>query len=338
MKATQLIPYKQIIPVIQQCSGAWSIERLRPSSFGWLFGRVLGVGAAVILLLCLTAFAADPAETTSAATGSSADAPGNAVLTKETAKDAVLGETNRHAKSVFEQAITKGATTGGVDPHGDSGQSIKNSVQQFARPLFMVRLLLSLALAVGCAWVIAWHPRSSKRRDPLAELEERKAFIILGVVGAIVAELSATSPTLAFVIFGIGALLRFRTVLDNPKATGKAILVVVIGLACGMGSWTMAVFVTAFCWGLLFWLDSHLSCAMSIRFNVTGDPKPLQSAVESLLVSHRCRLRGCTLSKGKKRLEFHFQMPAGLDREALEAEVRAKLPKTSDARVNIDVI
>ena len=47
------------------------------------------------------------------------------------------------------------------------------------------------------------------------------------MVGAIVAELSGSSQTLAFVIFGIGALLRFRTVLDNPKVTGKAITVVV---------------------------------------------------------------------------------------------------------------
>ena len=42
------------------------------------------------------------------------------------------------------------------------------------------------------------------------------------MVGAVVAELSGTSQTLAFVIFGIGALLRFRTVLDNPKLTVKA--------------------------------------------------------------------------------------------------------------------
>src|SRR5205807_5733181 len=81
--------------------------------------------------------------------------------------------------------------------------------------------------------------------NPLSDLEERKALILLGMVGAVVAELSGTSQTLAFVIFGIGALLRFRTLLDNPKLTGKAITVVVVGLACGMGSWAMAVFVAA---------------------------------------------------------------------------------------------
>src|SRR5262249_14941807 len=116
-------------------------------------------------------------------------------------------------------------------------------------------------LAVGCAWVIAWHPRRASLVDPLADLEERKALILLGVVGAVIAELTGASQTLAFVIFGIGALLRFRTVLDNPKLTGKAITVVVVGLACGMGSWAMGVFVTA----LLGYF-----CSGSIRTRVAG--------------------------------------------------------------------
>ena len=158
------------------------------------------------------------------------------------------------------------------------------------------------------------------------------------MVGAIVAELSGSSPTLAFVIFGIGALLRFRTVLDNPKATGKAIMVVVIGLACGMGSWTMAVFVTAFSWALIYWLDSHVSCKINIRLDGNGDSKPLQNAVQSLLLPHRCRLQSCTLSKSRKRLEFLFHMPAGLDQEKLEAEVKAKLPKNGESRVTIEVV
>ncbi len=141
------------------------------------------------------------------------------------------------------------AKVGTTDPKGNSWLSIQNSIEQFGHPEFILRLFLSLGLAVGCAWVIAWHPRRSSLANPLADLEERKALVLLGMVGAVVAELSGTSQTLAFVIFGIGALLRFRTLLDNPKLTGKAITVVVVGLACGMGSWAMAVFVTAFTWG-----------------------------------------------------------------------------------------
>ena len=144
------------------------------------------------------------------------------------------------------------AKVGTTHPKGDSWQAIHNSLQQFAHPEFMLRLLLSVGLAVACSWIIAWHPRRPSLVDPLADLEERKALILLGMVGAVVAELSGSSQTLAFVIFGIGALVRFRTALDNPKLTGKAITVVVVGLACGMGSWAMAVFVTAFTWILIF--------------------------------------------------------------------------------------
>src|SRR5690242_21862827 len=125
------------------------------------------------------------------------------------------------------EKMEKAGAAGGIDPKGNSWLSIETSLEQFAHPSFILRLFLSLTLAVGCAFAIAWHPRRASLRDPLRDFEERKALILHGVVGAVVAELSGTSQTLAFVIFGIGALLRFRTILENPKLTGKAIMIVV---------------------------------------------------------------------------------------------------------------
>src|SRR5947207_6507421 len=114
------------------------------------------------------------------------------------------------------------AKMGTTDPKGNSWLSIQNSIEQFGHPEFILRLFLSLTLAVGCAWAIAWHPRRSSLANPLADLEERKALILLGMVGAVVAELSGSSQTLAFVIFGIGALLRFRTLLrSEERRVGK---------------------------------------------------------------------------------------------------------------------
>src|SRR6476620_3208716 len=132
------------------------------------------------------------------------------------------------------EEMAKAGAGGGIDPKGNSWLSIEQSLEQFAHPSFILRLFPSLALAVGCAFAIAWHPRRASLRDPLGYFEEREALILLGVVVAVVAALSGPSQTLAFVIFGIGALLRFRTLLDNPKLTGKAIMVVIVGLACGM--------------------------------------------------------------------------------------------------------
>ena len=232
----------------------------------------------------------------------------------------------------------RGSTNSGTDPKGNSWVSIQNSIQQFGHPEFILRLFLSLSLAVGCAWAIAWHPRRPSLIDPLADLEERKALILLGVVGAVVAELSGTSQTLAFVIFGIGALLRFRTLLDNPKLTGKAIMVVVVGLACGMGSWAMAVFVTVFSWVLMYWLDSHSSCRVRIRLDDTEDPKPVFGMVQSLLVSHKCRLQNSALYEDKGQMVFLLYIPTGVDPRKLEAEVREKLRKNHVSKIDVDVV
>jgi hypothetical protein len=237
-----------------------------------------------------------------------------------------------------EELAKLGGSTGGVDPKGNSWVSIQQSVEQFGHPEFILRLFLSLSLAVGCAWAIAWHPRRASLADPLADLEERKALILLGVVGAVVAELSGTSQTLAFVIFGIGALLRFRTLLDNPKLTGKAIMVVVVGLACGMGSWAMAVFVTAFSWVLIYWLDSHSSCRVRIRLDDGEDPKPVFGTVQSLLVSHKCRLQSSALYEDKGQMVFLLYIPSGVDPMQLEAEVRSSLKKHNVSKINVDVV
>src|SRR6266403_3462427 len=86
------------------------------------------------------------------------------------------------------QEMAKAGATGGIDPKGNSWVSIEKSVEQFAHPSFILRLFLSLSLAVGCAYAIAWHPRRASVRDPLADFEERKALILLGVVGAVVAD------------------------------------------------------------------------------------------------------------------------------------------------------
>ncbi len=236
------------------------------------------------------------------------------------------------------EEMAKLGTKGGADPASNSWQSIQNSIQQFGHPEFILRLFLSFSLAVGCAWAIAWHPRRPSLVNPLSDFEERKTLILLGLVGAIVAELSGSSQTLAFVIFGIGALLRFRTLLDNPKLTGKAITVVVVGLACGMGSWAMAVFVTAFTWVLVFWLDSHASCRVRIRLDDNVDPNPIFGMVQSLLVSHRCRLQSSALYEDKGQMVFLLYIPAGVDPRKLEAEVRAKLRKSDVSKIDVDVV
>ena len=234
------------------------------------------------------------------------------------------------------EEMAKQKIGGGIDPHINPWLSMRHSLDQFLHPEYILRLFLNLALAVACAWVVAWHPRSS-RLASLSDLEERKTLVLLGMVGAIVAELSAVSQTLAFVIFGIGALLRFRTV-SQSETHRKAITVVIIGLACGMGSWVMAVFVTVFSWILIFWLESRIACRLRVRLAEEVDVEQMFGTVQSLLVSRGCRLQTSALYKGKRQLEFFLNIPAELDLRKLELDLRAMLPKANDARITMDVV
>ena len=145
------------------------------------------------------------------------------------------------------QEMAKAGATGGINTKGNSWYSIQKSVEQFFHPTFILRLFLSLSFGgrLRLRNRMASAPRVPPGTRSRISRNARHSYSLVWS-GPWLLDFSGISQTLAFVIFGIGALLRFRTLLDNPKLTGKAIMVVIVGLACGMGSWAMAVFVTGF--------------------------------------------------------------------------------------------
>ena len=204
-------------------------------------------------------------------------------------------------------------------------QVVVNSFSQFLHWQMMLRILLGFAMAVGCAWFIASHPRRSTKSDASADLEETKTLVLLGMVGAAVAEISKLDQNMAFVIFGIGALVRFRTVMDNPKVTGKAIMVVVVGLACGMNQWAMAAFVTVLTWGLVFWLDSHISARFRIRVTGKRDLHPIFDDAKDILRLNRCKLKSSNLYDAKRSMVMIAHVPSDLDPYDIQMSLRTKL-------------
>jgi hypothetical protein len=205
----------------------------------------------------------------------------------------------------------------------------------------VLRLLLGLLLAVAFASAIAWHPRRATRLDPLSDLEERKTLILLGLVGAVVAALvtaregpGANEMTgyLAFVIFGIGALMRFRTALENPKLTGKAILVVVIGIASGLTEWALALWITIAAFLLIWFLDSHLACRVRISLGGRREANLEEGATTArlVLVENRCRVKGSSIDPQRRRIVLLAHMPAQLDPLLLEVALRSALAAQGD--------
>ncbi len=213
--------------------------------------------------------------------------------------------------------------------------AISNSLNQFLHWQMLLRILLGFGLAVGCGWFIAWQPRRATNSDASADLEETKTLILLAMVGAAVAEISKLDQNMAFVIFGIGALVRFRTVMDNPKVTGKAIMVVVVGLACGMNQWAMAAFVTLLTRALIFWLDSHVSVKFKIRVTGKHDVRLVYSDVQDFLRLHRCQMKGSSLYENKRSMLFIARVPSNLDLPNLESSLRNKLGPECNIEVRV---
>ncbi|PYV94317.1 MAG: hypothetical protein DMG89_25650 [Acidobacteria bacterium] len=60
--------------------------------------------------------------------------------------------------------------------------------------------------------------------------------------------------------------------------------------------------------------------------------------MQSLLVSHHCRLQSSALYEDKGQMVFLLYIPAKIDPRKLEAEVRAKLRKSDVSKIDVDVV
>jgi hypothetical protein len=90
-------------------------------------------------------------------------------------------------------------------------------------------IVLLIALLLGA--VIGYHPATRRRMSSLEQFEQPKTVLMYSMVAAVVALLVKVQPAMAFVIFGIGGLLRFRTLVGEAKDTGRVILVTVFEAA-----------------------------------------------------------------------------------------------------------
>ena len=190
----------------------------------------------------------------------------------------------------------------------------------FGNPFFVLQELLSLALAAGLATLIAFHPRGSRRSVDPASWERRHATVVYAVVGAVVAEFVLYNPPMAFVVFGIGGLMRFRSLVGGPDDTARTILAVVIGLACGLKFFPLAILATAFyCIGIWF-VRSKVAYRFELRRVTEERIDEAAAAWQGALEA-----RGCSISQlhvaPKGRVEALVLVPTDVDPATLESSL-----------------
>jgi hypothetical protein len=192
---------------------------------------------------------------------------------------------------------------------------------------FTFDLTIDLLVAVGLAALIAYHPKRPKRLTNLEQLDQIHTLLMYPVVGVIVATVVQTVPEMAYAVFGIGGLLRFRTDVGPVRNTGKAILVTVVGLACGLDLFALAFLGTGFTWLLLYFLESRVFYRLVIHW--VGSDKHLHEATDAyrnIVISEGFELIGENKNFSKLQASFIFRTPAKLTTEEVQS-LFARIPE-----------
>jgi hypothetical protein len=131
---------------------------------------------------------------------------------------------------------------------------------------FLLHAFLNLTLAGLLGALIGFHPRRLRTADTLEEIEAPKVSIVYAVIGSLIGILVVEyGPGVGFVLFGIGALIRFRTVMRSAQLTGQVIFATLVGLTCGLEMPHVAVLVTLFEFVLTFILEARITYRLDVR-------------------------------------------------------------------------
>lgn len=217
-------------------------------------------------------------------------------------------------------------------PGPDDWRVITDSLALFRHLPYMVDLILGLFVSVFSALVLTATPRRAKRFDPVATAETRRATVIVALIGCIAADLVQESQQfflgaeIALVLFGIGGLVRFRTVFGDARQTGMAIVATVLGLMAGMSQYSLVVVSVAVIFIVNWWLSSKAFVRVSARIGKNADMAQVQAAIDQVLHNEGFTLVRTTARSAKRFIEIHAQTGRTFDIDALAASIEKAVP------------
>ncbi len=198
-----------------------------------------------------------------------------------------------------------------IDLLAQEPQSLGEGWLGFTDFAFLINTVLTLVLATVLGAVLAYHPRHRQTADTVEEIEAPKVFVTYAVIGALIGILVVKyGLVVGFVLFGIGGLIRFRTVMASPSMTGQVIYVTLIGLACGLDLPHVAVLATAFAYGLIQLLDAQVTYRIAINGLTAERIADAAAAYRGVLEQHGCRIVSEKKSPLKERITFVFRSSA----------------------------
>jgi uncharacterized membrane protein YhiD involved in acid resistance len=150
----------------------------------------------------------------------------------------------------------------------------------------LVRLLIAAALGASVAY--RWWRKLIPRALAPAR-EAAQAQTLIAVAGAIMVAVIGDSVARAFGLVGLGAFIRFRSGIKDPRDAAVMFVMIGIGMACGLGAVPMAVVATGFVSGVLAIFDvGHRARPRMARIAISvSDPSAAMERIRTAFPTAR---------------------------------------------------
>lgn len=119
--------------------------------------------------------------------------------------------------------------------------------------IILARLLVAVALGAILGYRI-WRRLLPQAVPPSRETAQAQTLI--AVAGALMVVVIGHSTARAFGLVGLGAFIRFRSGIKDPRDAAVMFVMIGIGMACGLGAVPMAVVATLFASAVLALFDA----------------------------------------------------------------------------------
>lgn len=202
---------------------------------------------------------------------------------------------------------------------------------------YLADALVVLGLAAGLGAVLAYHPTVRRKAWSFEQHDQPKTVILYALVGALAALVGREEKSMAYVIFGIGGLMRFRTDVGEAKDTGRLLLATMVGVLVGLKLMPVALVATGFSWLLIAALERQRTEQVHVQGIDREHITAASEAYRAALVDAGCTVLGERKNVLKGTIQIMFRAPVELDRGTLDARFEQRIARELRGSVDWEV-
>ena len=197
-------------------------------------------------------------------------------------------------------------------------------------------MVVNVLLAVLLMLPFVYGQRKLGRFHSLARIDEQKAYVTYAAVSAAIAVLVLEHPAMALVIFGMGGLLRFRTPTSSERGTGRAIFAVVVGLACGLSLYALAVTLTILGYVAMWWMEGRYTLELTIKKLSPERLKESMAAYSAVVAQHGGRIAGTRTAAAEDQFTMVLLVPRGVSLHEMNESLKLDVPDELQGKMHVD--